>query len=134
MMPALKTMLVVTVGALTFMASMLSERPRAPKFLRAPSFAAQSEPLHIETQITPHPDIRHVGLDAWTADVDPDTGAWSRQAYVTGSSRQVTDPAQRTFIWDWRAGTLPEGRYILVAKIITRLFVALETRHNLEVV
>ena len=125
-----------------------ADGPKPPKFLRLAGIVGAHYPIEIDVQITPHPSIRWITVEAWAAeethspfanselDVDP-APVYRVGAFASRSSSQpVTElmPKQRTFRFRWAQG-LSEGVYFIVAKLATTNYTPIkETRKLVKVV
>ena len=111
--------LVITTAALTFMASMLTDRPKPPTFLRVPHVVSDRDEIRVDVQSAPHPDRRAVLLEGYEGEYGefeqcaPTPGPLIRssQEPITEGNRE-----QRTFRFHWRPPLRP-GCYVLIARL-----------------
>ena len=121
----LKAAMIVWLAAFWMMAAIYAERPKPPKFLRAPYFLSEHGDIRVEVQIIPHPDIRTVLLELWQSDpvaneFDPDASPefpCEPRHLVRSSYEPVTElnQYQRTFRFLWR-GPWQTGDYVLITR------------------
>mgnify|MGYP001619843619 CR=1 FL=1 len=121
----LKASLTLMLAVFWALAAMLAEKPKPPKFLRAPYIMSERDDLRVEVQIVPHPQIRTVLLELWHSDpvaneFDPDASPafpCEPRRLVRSSLEPVTElnAAQRTFSFHWR-GPFQPGPLVLITR------------------